>query len=306
MLVLAAPFPISVLGDAILLSGDEQTGGDRVMLSGDEQSGDDVLRQSSAPLGDGVQTFRFEEVVGTFTGIAQGVAFDGTHYYTTAVLVDNDHDQQWVLEKRDASFDLVDSRDTELDGAGSHNQIAGIYYDDSTDKLYVAANNFFFGQVVGQQGWVHEYNASDLSFVTYHDTGANICEQVWPWGGYWWQVNANAHEILQFDLSWNLVDTHALPGADPTTSYWQAIFVINDIFYLNLHNEAAGANPHARLRAYEWNGSGFDAVAGTIDPPTWWCGQGAYFDGANVYWAERVGLIADHYATVVKSYLAKG
>jgi hypothetical protein len=213
----------------------------------------------------------------------QGVAFDGSAYYVTMDPVGGLGTQMWTLLKYDINWNLVGSRNMGADGAAGHTQINGLYYDSGTDKLYVCANNYNIIPSAPGNGWVFEVSPYDLSVITYHDLGSKLTEAVFPWGGYWWEVNASAHEIRQFNSSWTLVNTHALPDTDPGGEYWQAIFVIDDVFYVNHHD--AVANP---LRAYEWNGSGFDAVATSVTRPSTECTQGVYFDGTYLYWAERI------------------
>jgi hypothetical protein len=225
----------------------------------------------------------------------QGVAFDGTHYYV-AVDFTNDF-QQWTLQKYGLDWNRVLTRSMGADGDAAHSQINGVYYDSGADKLYVCANNY---NTSPNRGWVFEVSPSDLTVSAYHDLGAKWTEAVWPWGGYWWEVNASGHEIRQFDSSWTLVNTHALPDSDPAALYWQAIFVIDDVFYVNHH-----ATGGAEFRAYTWNGSGFTAASvGTLAPPSGSCTQGVFFDGNTLYWAERIGTFPPNegYVVITSAY----
>ena len=220
-------------------------------------------------------------------GSQQGVGFDGTYFYATGG-VGQDPEEQWLLLKYDTSGSLIDSRDTGADGEGLHTQVAGVY-PDRAGKLYVCANNFLSSEGETQsdpKGWVLEYD-DELNFITSHSLGAKITEAIWPWNGYWWEVNWSAHEIRQFNSSFSLVAAHALPDSDPAIPNWQAIFVINGIFYLNLHGQNIDA---PLIRAYRWNGGGFDAVITTAAPPTANCTQGAYYHGDYIWWAERINL----------------
>lgn len=56
------------------------------------------------------------------------------------------------------------------------------------------------------------------------------------------------------------------------------------------------------MQAYKWNGAGFDLLQTNLAMPTAQCTQSAYFDGSNVWWAERVGLTDGN---VVKSSVVK-
>jgi hypothetical protein len=294
MLVQAMPYPGFVsppgISSSIVLQFDATDPG-----TGTDASFSNVSLLYQPLLQDRPFVFPFVARVGSDVGAQQGVAFDGTHYYVTAG--SGGGNEQWTLYKYDTSFNLVDSRDTELDGSGTHHQLAGIYYNASDSKLYICANDFDSAEGDPQtspNGWVYIYNASDLSFDTYHSLGSKISEQVVKWGGYWWEVNWGAHEVRQFDTSFTLVDSHSLDGPDPGSGRWQALVVINNVFYLNPH-ETTG--PKA-MQAYTWNGSGFDFIATSFAPPTGACTQGAYFDGSHVYWAERESLTKGN---VVKS-----
>jgi hypothetical protein len=243
----------------------------------------------------GGEAFNFIERSGNVKAY-QGVAFDGTAYYVTMEATVGT--QMWTLLKYDVNWNLVGSRDMGADGAAGHTQINGLYYDSGTDKLYVCANNY---SDTPHHGWVFEVSPYDLSLITYHDLGTKWSEAVFAWGGYWWEVNASAHEIRQFNSSWTLVNTHALPDTDPGGEYWQAIFVIDDVFYVNHHD--AVANP---LRAYEWNGSGFTAAATSATRPSTECTQGVYFDGTYLYWAERISFGPPQVGYVVKTTASAG
>src|SRR5690242_19390984 len=110
---------------------------------------------------------------------------------------------------------LVNSRNTQTDGAGTHLQLTNIYYEASSDKLYVTANDFSSAEGYPQtspNGWVYIYNACNLSFDSFHLLGSRITEAIWPWNGYWWEVGWDTHQIHQIDSSWNLVASHNLSG----------------------------------------------------------------------------------------------
>lgn len=215
----------------------------------------------------------------------QGVAFDGTYYYATADWTGGSSSQQWILQKYDASFNLVDSQDMGAYADSDHKQINGVYLHEG--RLYISANNF---PTTPARGWVIEVDPTDLSEIDSHElSGAKWTEAVTRWGGYWWAVNATSHEIRQFDDDWALVDAHALPDASPGGLFWQAIIVLNNVFYLNVHAPSASGIPATpALRAYSWNGSGFDRET-ALDTfrPSSYCTQGfTYFNGFT-YWAER-------------------
>lgn len=236
-------------------------------------------------------------------GATQGAAFDGTYIYTTPGQGDADLNQQWILSKYDLAGNLITSRNTGTDGDGLHHQLCNIYYDKTTDKLYVAANDFTSAEGYPQtdpNGWVLIYNASDLSFDSYHKLPGRITESIVPWNGYWWEVGWDTHQIRQLDDTFTLINTFDLPGPNPGGhGYWQANFVIDDIFYLNPHEDTGTIQ---FMEAYKWNGAGFDLIQTNLAMPTDKCTQSAYFDGVNVWWAERVGLTDGN---VVKSTVIK-
>lgn len=231
----------------------------------------------------------------------QSVAFDGTHYYVTADWTGGSSSQQWILQKYDASFALVDSQDMGTYAAGTHTQINGLFYNETNSRLYVCANNFTNAT---PRGWVIEVDPSDLSEITYHTlpTG-RYTEAVTLWDGYWWEVNASAHEIRQFDPAFSLVASHTLPDASPSGLFWQGIAVIDDVFFVNLHAPSASGTPDGpALRAYSWNGSGFTRET-SLDTfkPTSYCTQGFTYHDGFTYWAERYDDGATAEGCIVKA-----
>ena len=210
----------------------------------------------------------------------QGAAFDGEFFYTTAYKR-SDSEQFWIT-KLDRDLNVVLRRNLGMEGGAAHTQVNGIHYSSTDSRLYVCANNY---STSPHRGWVFEVDLDDLSVTAFTElTGAKWSEAVFPWSGSWWEVNASGHEIRQFNSSFTLTGTHALPDTTPGGLFWQAVFVYDDIFYVNLHAGASGD----RLRAYTWNGSGFDVSATSLTPPSVNATQCVFSDGCKfLYWAER-------------------
>lgn len=233
--------------------------------------------------------FQFLERPASSAGAYQGVATDGAYLYccggnSSGASADD-------LYKRNTDGTLVTSRDTASDGSATHTQLSGVFYNPADDRLYCTANDFVTNENSGSSwpqidphGWVYVYEASDLSFVEYHSLGGWISEGLTLHDGSWWEVNASDHNIRQYDSSFTLIDTYALPGTDIGSPYWQGIVVIDDVFYLNPHNQTGPA----KMQAYTFNGTGFTLVDESFGQPNQDCSQGTFYDGENVWWAERI------------------
>ena len=217
-------------------------------------------------------------------GANQGVAYDGTYFYVTGghgVGSPNlTGDINNNILKYDSNFDLITYRDVTSDNSGLHTEVSGVYYDSVTDHLLVGANNY---NTTPEAGWIYEYNASDLSFIQAFDLGSRWVEACVLYGGNWFVVSANAHEIAEFDDSWNLIQVHSLPGDAPSGLYWQGIFIVNDVFYINYHE------PQNVLWALKLDGSPrtFRVLTSGCVTPTEDCTQGVFRFGDALFWAER-------------------
>ena len=213
-------------------------------------------------------------------GANQGVAYDGTHYYVTGGqgVAGVDGGINMNVVKYDSSFNLVQDKDCSFDNGGAHEQVNGIYYDQPTGHLFIGANNY---STTPHEGWIYEYDASDLSFVAAHDVGAIWSEGCTKYDGHWFVVSANSHTITEFDDNWDLVKVHNLPGNPPSGLYWQGIFVIDDVFYINYHE------PQNALWALTFDGSDFTLANTMCETPTSKCTQSAFVWDGSVYWAER-------------------
>jgi len=208
----------------------------------------------------------------------QGAAFDGQFYYTTSYQYATD--KQFWINKYDAQWTLVARRNLGPEAAGLHTQVNGLHYDATSGILYVCANNW----PSTARGWVLELDPTDLSTTTYTElTGAKWTEAIFPHDGFWWEVNASGHEIRKFNTSFVLQDTYALPDTTPGGLFWQAIFVHNNVFYINLHEGASGT----RLRIYTFTGSAFVHGTDVEVPPSADATQCVFFDNRFLYWSER-------------------
>lgn len=236
--------------------------------------------------------FVYESTTNKNVHAHQGVGYDGTYFYTTGI----DSQGDYTLYKWDSSWNLVASRSVEGDDPTGKTQVNHIFYKDG--KLYLGANNY---NISPRHGWILVYDASDLSYITYHSLLDHGNEGATFHNGYWWAVYGNYKYVSKYDTSWNWVADYALsyPIDD---HYYQGIIWVEDYIYVNIHD---GTTPN-RVDVYHWNGSGFDEVA-RLAPPTAQSTQGLALgpDGKTVWFAERahLGVVGDN--RVVESTLVR-
>lgn len=241
--------------------------------------------------------------VGTNVKATQGIAVSSAYVWTSGDSATNGARTITTFAKSDSfgSGDALFSKNTALDFA-SHAQANGMFYDPDTGKLYSGANNF---PTEPKGGWVLEYDVAangSLTFVAAHDVGAHWNEGCAKHGGYWWTIYHDLNEIHQYDLSWNFVGAHTLPGASAATAsgdLWQGIIWIGDVVLINMH----GNNPQTpRADAYRWTGTEFTLETKGIAPPQD-ANQGMHLDpdGEHIWWAVRVGNISNNPANVIKT-----
>jgi len=190
----------------------------------------------------------------------QGVAFDGTYFYTTAGN-DNLHLYKW-----DSDWNLIASRDTSSDAPTDKTQINSIFYKDG--KLYIGANNY---SNTPKKGWIVVYDADDLTPIEYHvlDHWSEGC--AWH-NNEWWVVYDDYKYVSRYDADWNHIADYELTYSISGVHYYQGIRWIGDYIYVNIHG---GSSPET-LDCYHWTGNGFEEVA-RLDRPTAHCTQGIHF-----------------------------
>ena len=225
-----------------------------------------------------------EATPATNVGSSQGVATDGTWFFTTG----NDTDQ---LEIR-----VFNSSWTEQTGGGisphqtdsdfgSHAQVNGMYCDRTNGKLYVGSNNF---PTTPELGWILEYNVNAntgaLSFVTEHSVGAFHSEGCTFYNDKFWVFGHTDSSIRRFSTSWSLEKTYTYPIA-PThgSGYYQGGMFLDDVFYGNVHGNSGGG---FESFCYDQNYDRLLWTMTSLTPPTD-CTQGIDLDGTNLYMAER-------------------
>jgi len=203
----------------------------------------------------------------------QGVAFDGTYFYTIRASTIRKWNTSWVLQ---------DSRDCSGDDPTDKTQLNHVHYKDGI--LYIGANNY---DVTPKKGWIVEYNADDLTPVSggVHSVRAQWGEGCAYHDGYFWVIYGDYYYVDKYDASWNLIATYDLPYHPPVGAGYQGCAWIGDYFYANIH-EGAG-QPYCDC--YKWTGSAF-ATRRRVARPTVWCTQGFCIDPNDDdvwYWAER-------------------
>ncbi len=230
-------------------------------------------------LGKSITSFTFDSRTASDVGAQQGVAWDGTYFYTACGHEDNFHIYKW-----NSSWVLQDSVDCEADLPVGATQINSIFYKDG--YLYVGVTNW---QSVPRLGWIAVYQASDLSYNTIHAVQGHWCEGCAFHDGYWWVVyygTEAAKIVSKYNESWVHQADYALTFEQDVYMYYgyQGIRWVDGYIYVNPHS---GTDPQT-LDIYHYNGAGFDEVARLAQPNSK-CIQGIEIDPINkiIWWAER-------------------
>lgn len=225
-----------------------------------------------------IGSFTYVSTTGSDVYSCQGVATDGTYFYTTAG-DDNKH-----LYKFNSSWVLQNSHDCSADWPAGCTQVNNIFYKDG--KLYLGACDY---PDATPEGWIMIYNANDLSYDAVHSVGAIECEGCTYYDGYWWVIRGDQGQVKKYNTSWvhqtdyNL--THVSGGNSLYCPGYQGIMWKDDFIYVTTHK---GCTPTERCDAYYFDGTNFKLVK-RMDPPTIYCSQGLHLDpdGETVWWAER-------------------
>ncbi|MDH5765037.1 MAG: DUF2341 domain-containing protein [Gammaproteobacteria bacterium] len=238
-----------------------------------------------------VGNFSFVSRTGADKGANQGVASDGSYYYTAGAAPAGADPYEYIQKFNASDWSQVASHNCTLDEPTDKTQVNNIYHKDG--YLYLGANNY---NIYPIEGWIVVYDASDLSFVEYHSVGERECEGCAYYGGYWWVIAGNVEYITQYDTSWNEIATYTLSycphqGTARYCTGYQGVMWIDNFLYVNIHDSSA----EDFLDCYQWTGSGFTAVKRMVRPSIN-CGQGLSLDpdGETVWWAERSYGVDDH------------
>jgi hypothetical protein len=237
--------------------------------------------------------FDYKSITDDYVGAHQAVASDGTYMYTTGGIL-TDEPVSYEIYKWDLNWNLITKRDTSLDEPVLKTQINGIYILEGV--LYITAN-----AIGDETTWVTEYNASDLTPITYHDLGEHgRAEGAVLHDGYWWVVHAYKRYVSKYDVSWvHQTDYNLTFPVQPNSGY-QGIAWIGDYIYCTIHDWVV---PQA-IDVYKWNGSGFDEVE-RLGLPEPHCSQGLSLDpdGETMWFASRMSFVDALHDKVVKTRL---
>lgn len=224
----------------------------------------------------------------------QGVATDGTHWFTSSGTTEDTNLYKWT--KAGDTYTLVTSRDTSGDWPAGVTQINHLVVVGGV--IYAGANNY--NDTPGR-GWLFEFDADDLAFIAVHeltdDSDVSLAEggAFHPVTGNFWCVSHDRLAVYEFDpADWSFVAEHTLPTPPMLYSWhgwWNGgVWLTDDLFVANLHD------PQNIAPVFRWTGSAFLLVNG-IRPPTAQCGQGIAVDPTDptrLYWAERSYATNDH------------
>lgn len=222
---------------------------------------------------------------------AQGVATDGTTFWTSAGTGSNNMLYKW--SKSGNTYTELASRNVSSDWPTGATQINSLHYADGV--IYAGCNNYATSP---KEGYVLEYDADTLALIDTHTTRTNWSEGgAFDPGGNFFVCFDDTLAIEEYDNTWTLVGTHT---ADDTTATHQysGIAWRGNIAFIPWHE------PTISISVFKWTGTNLYFI-GRVDPPTEKCTQGVHADpnDANKYWfAERTFAANDH--RVIEARLA--
>lgn len=235
--------------------------------------------------------FDYVSITPNYVGAHQGVATDGTYFYTSGGVLTSEPPNLEIY-KWDLSWNLISKRDTSADNPTGKTQINHIYVKDGI--LYIGAN-----QVGNEATWITEYNTSDLTPITYRELGNHGRSEGCTFhDDYWWVTYSYKRYVSKFNTSWVHQADYNLSYIITPTNGYQGIVWIGDYIYCTIHD---WVSPQA-VDVYKWNGSGFDEVA-RLDLPEPHCTQGLCLDpdGKTMWFAARMSVVDAEHDKVVKT-----
>ncbi len=221
---------------------------------------------------------------------SQGVATNGTHFWTTAGDSGPPTNNMWLYQF-DSSWNNLDARNCTDDmPLSSLTQINHIFY--LNDFLYIGVSNY---DNETYRSIIIKYHADTLAYDSYIELkDDSTWIEGWTEGcayydGSWWVCWTDRSIMTEYDSSWNYQAEYELTyeiGGHPAAKY-QGMIWVNGFVYLNIHYNG---DPDL-IDAYYFNGTHFQEKA-RLEQPHPEAGQGFSIDRTDnetVYFAIRSG-----------------
>ncbi len=209
----------------------------------------------------------------------QGVAFDGTYFYTAS---------STAIYKYSSSWSLVASNTNALSECPSGAT--------EINSLFVYNGLIYAGVWCGSNNYIVVWNAANLSYNTAYeltysspwDAGGPQTEGCCYANGYWWvcwDSGVSTTFVSQYSTSWTWMADYNLtyPWYYGNANF-QGIRFIGNYLFGNSHE----LTNQPTMDVYYWTGSGFTPIERIIQPSPW-ATQGFEINTATqqIYWCER-------------------
>lgn len=182
----------------------------------------------------------------------QGVATDGTYFYTTS---------SHVLRKYNMIGELLDSNsNTHTDGTDVEQTNHIHMYN---GNLYLGANNY---STTPKLGYIKVFDADTLDYVEEHQVLTYWTEGCAFYDNAWWVVYSDYKYVSKYNTDWEWQADYAVDY--PTTGDagiigYQGITWMGDDIFCSIHEDTV---PSPCVDRYHWTGSGFEKRE-RITPP---------------------------------------
>lgn len=223
----------------------------------------------------------------TDAGAGQGVSSGNGFIFTTASSTN-----QLIEWFEDSTFTSQGSLDCTSFNGGAHTQVNGQFFNPTTNKLYVGANNF---ATTPELGWIYIFDfdpagnsgAGTLTFDQAVSVAGNHCEGCAEMSdGTFMVCYHDVNRVDHYSSSFVLLNQITLPDRFGTSSFfYQGPAVKDDVIYMNYHGNA-GVNFNFMV-GFKYEAGSLHEATARLDVMSTDCRQGVFNDGTDFLAAQR-------------------